>query len=57
MLFSALASEVAYFLRLHHKLRKAGLIDKPLNPEFEKLFEVGGDEMRWDYLYEGNQQI
>jgi len=75
-LFSALASEEAYFLRPYHKLRHpmifyyghvvavyinklrvAGLIDKPLNPEFEKLFEVGVDEMRWDDLHEGNQQI
>ncbi len=40
-----------------NKLRVAGLIDKPLNPEFEKLFEVGVDEMRWDDLHEGNQQI
>lgn len=75
-LFSALASEEAYYLRPYHKLRHpmifyyghvvsvyinklrvAGLIDKPLNAEFEKLFEVGVDEMRWDDLHEGNQQI
>ncbi len=75
-LFSALASEEAYYLRPYHKLRHpmifyyghvvsvyinklrvAGLIDKPLSPEFEKLFEVGVDEMRWDDLHEGNQQI
>ncbi|MEK6747312.1 MAG: 5-histidylcysteine sulfoxide synthase [Pseudomonadota bacterium] len=40
-----------------NKLRVAGLIDKPLNAEFEKLFEVGVDEMRWDDLHEGNQHI
>ncbi|MGE3714805.1 MAG: 5-histidylcysteine sulfoxide synthase, partial [Alphaproteobacteria bacterium] len=40
-----------------NKLRVAGLIDRPLNAEFEKLFEVGVDEMRWDDLHEGNQQI
>ena len=31
-----------------NKLRVAGLIAAPLNPYFEKLFEVGVDEMRWD---------
>lgn len=31
-----------------NKLRVAGLITEPLNPYFEKLFEVGVDEMRWD---------
>lgn len=31
-----------------NKLRVAGLITAPLNPYFEKLFEVGVDEMRWD---------
>lgn len=31
-----------------NKLRVAGLIDKPLNPYFEQLFETGVDEMRWD---------
>ncbi|MEQ1789419.1 MAG: 5-histidylcysteine sulfoxide synthase [Rickettsiales bacterium] len=40
-----------------NKLRVAGILDKPLNAEFEKLFEVGVDEMRWDDLHEGNQQI
>jgi len=40
-----------------NKLRVAGLLEKPLNAEFEKLFEVGVDEMRWDDLHEGNQQI
>lgn len=40
-----------------NKLRVAGLLDAPLNPRFEELFEVGVDEMRWDDLHEGNQQI
>ncbi len=31
-----------------NKLRVAGLIEKPLNPYFEQLFETGVDEMRWD---------
>ena len=31
-----------------NKLRVAGLIDAPLNPWFERLFETGVDEMRWD---------
>ncbi len=33
-----------------NKLRLAGLIDGPVNPEFEALFEVGVDEMSWDDL-------
>ena len=31
-----------------NKLRVAGLIERPLNPYFERLFETGVDEMRWD---------
>ncbi len=31
-----------------NKLRVAGLIDQPLNPYFERVFETGVDEMRWD---------
>ena len=31
-----------------NKLRVAGLIEAPLNPYFERLFETGVDEMRWD---------
>ena len=38
-----------------NKLRVAGLLDRPLNAEFEKLFETGVDEMRWDDLHEGLQ--
>lgn len=40
-----------------NKLRVAGLLDKPVNAEFEALFEVGVDEMRWDDLHEGEQHI
>jgi len=31
-----------------NKLRVAGLIEQPINPFFEQLFEVGVDEMSWD---------
>ncbi|HRH74280.1 MAG TPA: hypothetical protein PLM62_14395, partial [Zoogloea sp.] len=31
-----------------NKLRVAGLIDNPINPYFERIFETGVDEMRWD---------
>lgn len=31
-----------------NKLRVAGLIEQPLDPYFERLFETGVDEMRWD---------
>ena len=31
-----------------NKLRVAGLIDAPMNADFEALFEVGVDEMSWD---------
>ncbi len=31
-----------------NKLRVAGLIPAPLNPYFERIFETGVDEMRWD---------
>lgn len=40
-----------------NKLLVAGLIDKPLNPHFEILFETGVDEMSWDDLHEGEQEI
>ncbi len=40
-----------------NKLRVAGLLDRPVNAEFEALFEVGVDEMRWDDLHEGEQHI
>ncbi len=31
-----------------NKLRVAGLLNEPVNPHFESLFEVGVDEMSWD---------
>ncbi|MGZ3805358.1 MAG: 5-histidylcysteine sulfoxide synthase [Pseudobdellovibrionaceae bacterium] len=31
-----------------NKLRKAGVINEPLNAYFENIFEVGVDEMSWD---------
>ena len=40
-----------------NKLRVAGLLEQPVNPEYEQLFEIGVDEMRWDDLYENNQHI
>ncbi len=40
-----------------NKLRVAGLLTAPVNAEFEVLFETGVDEMRWDDLHEGNQEI
>lgn len=40
-----------------NKLRVAGLLNKPIKPEFENLFETGVDEMRWDDLHEGTQHI
>ena len=33
-----------------NKLRVAGLLDAPVNPYFEKIFETGVDEMSWDDL-------
>ena len=35
----------------------SGLIDKPVNQEFELLFETGVDEMNWDDLHEGEQDV
>lgn len=40
-----------------NKLRLAGLIAGPVRAEFEALFETGVDEMRWDDLYEGAQDV
>ena len=40
-----------------NKLRVAGLLENPINSEFEKLFETGVDEMRWDDLHENSQDI
>lgn len=40
-----------------NKLLVAGLIDQPLNAHFEILFETGVDEMSWDDLHDGEQDI
>ncbi|MDO9519144.1 MAG: 5-histidylcysteine sulfoxide synthase [Pseudohongiella sp.] len=40
-----------------NKLLVAGLIAEPLNRHFEELFETGVDEMTWDDLHEGEQDI
>ena len=39
-----------------NKLRVAGLIDAPLNPYYERLFETGVDEMRWDDMSKNEMQ-
>jgi 5-histidylcysteine sulfoxide synthase/putative 4-mercaptohistidine N1-methyltranferase len=39
-----------------NKLRLAGLLDKPIEPYFESIFEVGVDEMRWDDLSKNHMQ-
>lgn len=33
-----------------NKMRVAGVIDEPINPYFESIFETGVDEMGWDDL-------
>ena len=38
-----------------NKLLVSGLIDAPVNQEYELLFEAGVDEMNWDDLHEGEQ--
>ncbi|CAF0838292.1 unnamed protein product [Adineta steineri] len=40
-----------------NKLRVAGILNGGINEEYEKLFETGVDEMRWDDLHEGNNSI
>ena len=40
-----------------NKLLVAGLIDEPVNQELELLFETGVDEMNWDDLHDGGQDI
>ncbi len=40
-----------------NKLLVSGLIDSPVNKEFELLFETGVDEMTWDDLHDGEQDI
>lgn len=34
-----------------NKLRVSGVLDKPVNPYFESIFEVGVDEMLWDDMH------
>ena len=38
-----------------NKMLLAGLIDKPLNKEFEKILEIGVDEMTWDVDVKNNK--
>ena len=38
-----------------NKMLLAGLIDKPLNKEFEKILEIGVDEMTWDVDIKNNK--
>ena len=40
-----------------NKLLVSGLIQDPVNKEFELLFETGVDEMTWDDLHESDQEI
>ncbi len=40
-----------------NKLLVAGLISEPVNRHFEALFETGVDEMSWDDLHDGEQDI
>ena len=40
-----------------NKLRVAGLLEQPVDPKFEQLFETGVDEMRWDHLHEDDQHM
>ncbi|MFK7865711.1 MAG: DinB family protein, partial [Pseudohongiellaceae bacterium] len=40
-----------------NKLLVAGLISEPVNKDLELLFETGVDEMNWDDLHDGEQDI
>ena len=40
-----------------NKLLVSGLIEKPINQDFELLFETGVDEMTWDDLHENDKEI
>lgn len=40
-----------------NKLRVAGLWELEVHPHFERLFETGVDEMRWDDLHDDNADI
>ena len=37
-----------------NKLRVSGVLDKPVNPYFESIFEVGVDEMLWDDMHKND---
>ncbi|MEB3285325.1 MAG: 5-histidylcysteine sulfoxide synthase [Candidatus Sericytochromatia bacterium] len=38
-----------------NKLRVAGILDGPVNAEFERLFETGVDEMSWDNMAKNDE--
>jgi 5-histidylcysteine sulfoxide synthase/putative 4-mercaptohistidine N1-methyltranferase len=40
-----------------NKLLVSGLINEPVNQDFELLFETGVDEMNWDDLHDGTEDI
>lgn len=40
-----------------NKLLVSGLISEPVNQELELLFETGVDEMNWDDLHDGEQDV
>ncbi|KAG9400591.1 hypothetical protein AC1031_010807 [Aphanomyces cochlioides] len=39
-----------------NKCLLAGLLDSPLNPEYEDLFQVGVDDMRWDDMSKNEKE-
>ena len=53
MLFYAMLYVAALYV---NKLRVAGLLDKPINPYYEVIFETGVDEMSWDDLSKNKMQ-
>ena len=40
-----------------NKLLISGLIEEPVNQDFELLFETGVDEMTWDDLHESDEEV
>ncbi len=38
------------------QLRVAGILDQPVNPYFERIFETGVDEMSWDDLSKNDME-
>jgi 5-histidylcysteine sulfoxide synthase/putative 4-mercaptohistidine N1-methyltranferase len=40
-----------------NKLRVAGLLETPIDPQLETLLETGVDEMRWDDMREGDENL